>query len=145
MDCKASTSAWWYLSVRLSKHSVYNSRDYTFPDTVIPSRISGRGYKIGPVCLSVCLSVIQRSHGQTVWHTDSECDTGMYQHNISAKFEGQGRHIIKRNFYRQWVLKGLSGKNTSKEGTTREGGVNAQAFSLEIRSSLIYYIHTFLL
>ncbi len=24
---------------------------------IIPSRVSGRGYKIGPVCVSVCLSV----------------------------------------------------------------------------------------
>ena len=24
---------------------------------VVPSRVSGRGYKIGPVCVSVCLSV----------------------------------------------------------------------------------------
>ncbi len=26
---------------------------------VVPSRVSGRGYKIGPVCLSVCPSVCQ--------------------------------------------------------------------------------------
>ena len=25
--------------------------------TIIPSRVSSRGYKIGPVCVSVCVSV----------------------------------------------------------------------------------------
>ncbi len=34
------------------------------------SAVSGRGYKIGPVCVFVCsfvcLTVIQRSHGRTV-------------------------------------------------------------------------------
>ena len=33
---------------------------------IVPFHVSGRGYKIGPVCLSV----IQRSHGWTVWPTD---------------------------------------------------------------------------
>ena len=32
----------------------------------IPSRVSGRGYKIRPVCVFVCLSVIQHSHSRTV-------------------------------------------------------------------------------
>ncbi len=33
---------------------------------IIPSRVSGRGYKIGPVCVCVCLSVSWHSHGRTV-------------------------------------------------------------------------------
>ncbi len=30
---------------------------------LIPSRVSGRGYGIGPVSASVCVSVCQHSHG----------------------------------------------------------------------------------
>ena len=33
---------------------------------IITSRVSGRGHRIGPVCVSVCLSVCEHSHGQTV-------------------------------------------------------------------------------
>ena len=36
----------------------------------IPSRISGRGYKIGSVSVYVCQSICQLSHGWTVWHAD---------------------------------------------------------------------------
>ncbi len=60
----------------------------------IPSRVSGRGYKIGPVCLFVCLfvclSVCQRSHGWTVSCTDPKFGRGIHLHNISDKFKGQG-------------------------------------------------------
>ena len=30
---------------------------------IVPFRVSGRGYKIGSVCVCVCVSVCQRSHG----------------------------------------------------------------------------------
>ncbi len=53
---------------------------------IFPSRISGRGYGIGPVCLWVCVSVSQSSHG---WN---DLDI------ISAKFKGQGHQVIKSNF-----------------------------------------------
>ncbi len=43
-------------------HSAYTPEDTHLDaifvcQSIFPSRISGRGYKIGPICLSVCLSV----------------------------------------------------------------------------------------
>ena len=57
---------------------------------IVPSRVSGRGYKIGPVCVSVCLSVSLRSHGWTVWHADPKFGRGLDLDNISDEFEDQG-------------------------------------------------------
>ncbi len=58
----------------------------------IPSCVSGRGYKIGPVCVCVCvcLSVCQRSHGWTVWDTNLKFSVNIAFGNISDEFEGQG-------------------------------------------------------
>ncbi len=59
------------------------------------SRVSGRGYKNGAVCvcvcvcLSVCLSVSWRSHGWTVWRTVMEFGTGIDLDNVSDEFKGQ--------------------------------------------------------
>ncbi len=43
--------------------SDYGSPNYVSSALFIPSRISGRGYKIGPVCVCVCVCVSQRSYG----------------------------------------------------------------------------------
>ncbi len=69
---------------------------------VFPSSVSGRGYKIGPVRLCVCLSVSQRSHGWIIWHTDLKICVTIDLDNISDEFEGQGRQIEKRNFLSFW-------------------------------------------
>ena len=50
MTYKNLSVVWVLLLVLLTQH-------------FIPSRVSGRGYKIGPVCVSVCLSVCQHSPG----------------------------------------------------------------------------------
>ena len=62
-------------------------------------RVSGRGYKIGPVCACVCLSVCERSHGWTVWHTDPKFGGGIDVVNtsISDGFEGQGHRQRSRS------------------------------------------------
>ncbi len=57
---------------------------------LIPSHVSGRGYRIGPVCLCVCVFVCQRSPGWTVWRTDLKFGGGVDRDNISDEFEGQG-------------------------------------------------------
>ncbi len=78
----------------------------TIQRSIFPYRVSSRGYKIGPVCLSVrvsvCLCVCQLSPVRTVRHMDS---TSLF-----------------------FVLEGLWGKNTDKEGVAL-GRFNAQAFS----------------
>ena len=51
---------------------------------IIPSRVSGQGYEIGPVCLSVC----QCAHSWIVWHTDANFGKGMHFDHISDDFEG---------------------------------------------------------
>ncbi len=58
---------------------------------IIPSRVSGRGYKIGPVCVSVCVSVCQRSHGWTVWATNLKFGVDIAFDNILDEFRGQGQ------------------------------------------------------
>ncbi len=121
----------------------------------IPSRVSGRGYKIGPVCVSVCvsvcLSVIQLSHGWTVWRTDQKFGVGFDIDNISDVFKGQGhRSKVKVTRLKNVILdfqiwpmqymkcifvmhvKGLSGKNTNKEGKTREGASTLRRFHFEL-------------
>ncbi len=56
-----------------------------------PPASAVEGIKSVPsVCACVCLSVIQRSHGWTVWHTDPKFDGGVNLDNISDEFEGQG-------------------------------------------------------
>ncbi len=57
-----------------------------------PSRVSGRGYKIGPVsvCVSVCLSVSEHSHGRTVWPSIMKFGVSTDLNNLLAKFDGQG-------------------------------------------------------
>ncbi len=52
-------STWEGLNIRLATSILTRI-------SIFPSRVSGRGYKIGPVCVFVCLSVIQCSHGRTV-------------------------------------------------------------------------------
>ena len=70
-------------------------QNFIVESSIIPSRVSGRGYKIGPVCVcvcvSVCLSVCQHSHGWTVWATDLKFGRNIAFDNISDKFEGQGQ------------------------------------------------------
>ncbi len=72
--------------------------------SLIPSRVSGRGYKIGPVSLSVRLLALSRLNRVTyqtiIWYAMCEMS----------------------------VLEGLLAKNTDKEGVAG-GRVNAQAFS----------------
>ena len=61
---------------------------------IITSSVSGRGNRIDPVCVSVCLcvclSVSQRSHGQTNWCTHLKNGTGIGIDELSDKFDGQG-------------------------------------------------------
>ena len=74
-----------------------------------PSRVSGRGYKIGPMCVcvcrSVCLSVSQRSPGWTVWATDLKFGVRIDLDNISDEFEGQSHRskvkvaILKKTWF----------------------------------------------
>ncbi len=52
--------------------------------------VSGRGYKIGPVYPSVCVSILYCSHGWTVWDTNLKFGVDIAFGNIANKLEGQG-------------------------------------------------------
>ena len=71
--------------------------------TIFPSRVSGQGYGIGPVCLWVCVSVSQRSPGWTVWPRVTKLGC----HHVTAW------HLD--------ILSRLLGKNTDKQCTARQG------------------------
>ncbi len=47
-------------------------------------------FSVPSICLSVCPSVCEHSHGWTVWHTDTKFGGGVYLDNISNKFDNQG-------------------------------------------------------
>ncbi len=64
------------------------------------------------VCVFVCLSVIQ--HSQTVWDRDLKESRATYICHIQIK----------------WLLGGLLGRNTDKEGITREGRKRSGVFIL---------------
>ena len=71
-----------------------------------PSRVSGRGYKIGPVCVSVC----HHSHSCTVWATDLKFGRNINFDNISDEFEGPGHRskvkdaILKKTWFSDFFL-----------------------------------------
>ena len=78
------------------------SRQYLFP-----SRVSGRGYKISPVCLCicvcVCLSALSRLNRLRY---GPKFGGGVYLDDISDKFEGQGhRSKIKVVMLKNTILK----------------------------------------
>ncbi len=85
--------------------------DWPSRTDIFPSRVSGRGYKIGPVCVFVCLSVIQRSHGQTVWDRNLKFGVRFDLDNISYEFEGQGHRskvkvvMFKNVIFRLFMLR----------------------------------------
>ena len=59
---------------------------------IITSRISGRGNRIGPVCLSVCVSVCQLVSALTAkqidMYTDLKIGTGFGIDDLSDEFDG---------------------------------------------------------
>ncbi len=67
--------SWAFPMVSLLGNSL-SSRTPSHP--IFPSRVSGRGYKIGPVCVCVCLSVCHSAlsrlnrltHGGKIWRGD---------------------------------------------------------------------------
>ena len=92
---------------------------------IFPSRVSGRGYGIGPVCLCACLSVWQSTRGKwwlthwaslhranLSWHLTS-CDVTTWRHDVTWRLD-----IIWRPL----------GKNTDKEGTSQEGPSTLRRF-----------------
>ncbi len=56
---------WWLQISRVETQVICQRIGSRLKDVIFTSRVSGRGNKIGPVCVSVCLSVSQRSHSQT--------------------------------------------------------------------------------
>ncbi len=77
--------------------------------SIFPSRVSGRGYKIGPVCLSVCVCVCRLSRGWTVWCT----------HDVTA-------------WMTSWHPLTIFGQEHCQRGHVAGGRVDAQEFSLYI-------------
>ncbi len=75
-----------------------------FPDggnPVIPSRISGRNYKIGPVCLCVCLLVSALTTGPFKLRTLNLAGTLpliVSRMSSKVKVKGQGRYFERRDF-----------------------------------------------
>ncbi len=92
IECNSSSSKFAYTEDFESEVLVINFNLHVI--LLVPSRVSGWGYKIGPVCLcvrvSVCLSVSELSRGWTVWPRTTKSGTGIDLDNISAKFDGQG-------------------------------------------------------
>ncbi len=179
-----SLRLWYIRTLRWPKYladlsdQLYDKQESLSPFFIIfPSRVSGRGYWIGHVCVSVylcvCVFVCQRSHGWTVSTTDLKFGRNIDSDNISDKFEGQGhrskvnvaiwknvifrlfsygmtyvhctelfchdtwRHVTSRNDVMTsrdvtaWcldILWRLLGKNTDKEGTSREGASTLRRF-----------------
>ncbi len=77
---------------------------------LIPSRVSGRGYKIGPVCLcvcvSVCLCVCQLLSSLTTEKFGARVDHDY----ISDEFEGQGhRSKVKVTMLKNVIFEFLLG------------------------------------
>ena len=68
---------------------------YQTVSTLFPSSISGRGYKIGPVCVSVS----ERSYTWTVWCRNLEFGAGVDFDNISDKVIGQRS---RSPFWKTW-------------------------------------------
>ena len=56
--------------------------------SIITSRVSGRGYKNGGVC--VCVLVCEHSYGWTDRRTVRKFGTGVDLDDISDEFDGQG-------------------------------------------------------
>ncbi len=79
-----------------------------WPSSFIPSHVSGQGYKIGPVCVCVSVSVSQRSPIWTIWLTDSKFDGGVDLDNISYKLKGQGYRSKDRAARLKNVVFGVS-------------------------------------
>ncbi len=81
-------------------------RGRKLPTPLFPSRVSGRGYKIGPVYVCVCVSVCQRSHGWTIWATDLKFGVNIAFDNILDEIRGQGQRskvkvaILKKRDFR---------------------------------------------
>ncbi len=89
---------------------------------IITSRVSGQGNVFGPVrpavLLSVCLWTLSRPNRLTYGH------------------ENWLRGV--------WVLEGLSGKNSDKEGTTQEGRQHSGVFtcySIVYPKAVVYQTH----
>ncbi len=62
----------------------------------IPSRVSGRGYKIGPVCQFVRLSVCQRSHNaMTSWRHTHPAE-GLWGKNTDKDTSREGASTLRR-------------------------------------------------
>ncbi len=77
---------WKHLRI-LSRFQIWTQK-YQIPDSKnlhFPSRVSGQGYEIGPVCLSVS------SHGGTIWRTDPKFGGGSDLDYISEEIKGHGR------------------------------------------------------
>ncbi len=104
-----------------------------------PPALAVEGIKSVPsVCLSVCVSVIQLSHGWTVWRMDLKICVRINIDKILDEFEHQGhrskvkvtvlKNVIFYNFGMS-VLERLWGKNTDKD-TSREGASTLRRFHL---------------
>ncbi len=117
-----------------------------WPFCIFPSRVSGRGYKIGPVCACVCVCVFvcQRSHGWTIWPTDLKFSMDITFDNISDEFEGQRSRspfwktwfsnfsMVWRHSMTSWHHLRTFGQGYWQRGHIAGGRVNAQVFSLSI-------------
>ena len=70
---------------------------------LIPPFAGGQAFQVGPVCVSVCLSVRQRSCGCTVWHIDSKFGVGFYIDDSSDYLDSQ--HVKVASLKKNMTLK----------------------------------------
>ena len=72
--------------LNISYAPYHNSLISEITNSFFTSRISGRGYRNGPVCVSVC----GHTHGWPVWHFSTKFSTGIDLDDILEEFDGQG-------------------------------------------------------
>ena len=106
------TQGWWVKRCATDSQKpshMWRCKSESHIRSFFPSRVSGRGYKISPVCPSVCVSV---------------CHSALSRLNCLT----YGPKIWWRDWpWRMSVLEGLWGKNTDKD-TSREGASTLRRF-----------------
>ncbi len=92
---------------RIAMQTYWRASSHFFPPALAVEGI--KSVRSVCVCVSVCLSVIQRSHRWTVWRTDLKFGRRDDLYNRSDEFEGQGHRskvkvgtLKKREFSTFW-------------------------------------------
>ena len=90
---------WFVFRCPRKKETKQEKRYLTFK--IFTFRVSGRGYKNGAACLSVCVcvSVCEHSRNWMDWRTITKFDLIKSQTSSMVRVEGQGHQVKKRDVY----------------------------------------------